>query len=396
MLDEVHYQAHRGTVDEGPENTLAALRYGWQFVGAIPETDVRTTADGTLICIHDATLARTTNAPAEIASRPIRELSLEEVRRWDAGVRYSEAFAGARVPTLDEVLSELKAEPARKLYLEPKDADMGAIKAALARHGVTSRVFFVSGVPAVLAEIQRLLPGAPAMTWIGGQPATIAARLRQAVETGVPHISQLQVHLHPAPSDQPGLFALSDELLGWAMDQLARRNVVLQVRPMQLSTAGVAHLLQLGIRWFVADAPGRFDTCLREAAAQLGSTAASDTTVYHIATDAAWQAAQASGLYRAESLATEGFIHCSTADQVLPVANRFYGGQPGLVLLAVRAADLGDRLVVEAPAAADDVFAAQQFPHVYGPIPVEAVLAAIPMPPNADGTFGWPAKMPRT
>lgn len=176
MLDEVYYQAHRGTLDEGPENTLAALRYGWQFIGAIPETDVRTTADGELVCIHDATLARTTNAPADISRQSIRELTLGEIRRWDAGICYSAEFAGARVPTLDEVLTELKQDPARKLYLEPKDAEIGEVKAYLDRHGVTPRVLFVSGYPEVLAEIQRVLPGAPAMTWIGGQPSTARSK----------------------------------------------------------------------------------------------------------------------------------------------------------------------------------------------------------------------------
>ncbi len=405
MSDEVYYQAHRGTVDEGPENTLAALRYGWRFPGAIPETDVRTTADGALICVHDATLARTTDAPEEIANRPVRELTLDEVRRWDAGVRYSEAFAGQRVPTLDEVLDELAQDAARRLYLEPKDADLGEIKARLDRHGVTQRVLFVSGSPDVLAAIQRVLPGTPSMTWIGGAPATIAARLRQVVEAGVLNISQLQVHLYPAEADQQGQFALDDDLLLWAMERLGRQNVMLQVRPMRLSSAGLAHLLKLGIRWFVADAPGLFDTYLREARTQQAADYqvtdyqaadhAPPSTIYHIVTATAWLAAQAAGVYRPVSLDQEGFIHCSSADQVLRVANTFYRNAPDLLLLAIRAADLGDRLVYEAPAAADDAFAAQQFPHVYGPRPVESVLFAVPLPLNAAGEFGWPDPMPR-
>ena len=51
----------------------------------------------------------------------------------------------------------------------------------------------------------------------------------------------------------------------------------------------------------------------------------------HICTASEWEAAQASGIYRAASLETEGFIHCSTLAQVLPVANSFYKDQDGLV-----------------------------------------------------------------
>ncbi|NJN83397.1 MAG: hypothetical protein HC802_14675 [Caldilineaceae bacterium] len=54
MSPPVFFQAHRGSVDEAPENTLSAFRHAWRFPGSIPETDIRTTADGALICLHDA------------------------------------------------------------------------------------------------------------------------------------------------------------------------------------------------------------------------------------------------------------------------------------------------------------------------------------------------------
>ncbi len=53
---EIYFQAHRVTIVEAPENTLPAYRHAWRIFGAIPEVDVRTTADGVLVCLHDATL----------------------------------------------------------------------------------------------------------------------------------------------------------------------------------------------------------------------------------------------------------------------------------------------------------------------------------------------------
>ena len=57
--------------------------------------------------------------------------------------------------------------------------------------------------------------------------------------------------------------------------------------------------------------------------------------IYHITTAAAWEKAQLEGTYRADSLAIEGFIHCSTQDQVAGVLDRYYKGQTNLVKLTI-------------------------------------------------------------
>ncbi|MGA7192926.1 MAG: DUF952 domain-containing protein, partial [Anaerolineales bacterium] len=62
--------------------------------------------------------------------------------------------------------------------------------------------------------------------------------------------------------------------------------------------------------------------------------------IYHIASREAWNAAQEQGQYSAPSLTSEGFIHCSTRTQVLSVAEKFYKGQTGLVILVIDSARL--------------------------------------------------------
>jgi glutathione S-transferase len=106
--------------------------------------------------------------------------------------------------------------------------------------------------------------------------------------------------------------------------------------------------------------------------------------IYHITPAAAWQEAQAAGAYTADSLAAEGFIHLSTRAQVLWVAARFYRGQPGLLLLAVDEARLTAELRYE------ESEPGQRFPHLYGPLNLDAVVAAHPFPPEADGSFRLP------
>jgi len=71
--------------------------------------------------------------------------------------------------------------------------------------------------------------------------------------------------------------------------------------------------------------------------------------IFHITTRKDWEAAKTKGEYRAESLSAEGFIHCSTLAQVLPVAEKYYKGQLGLVLLVIEPTLLSTELKWELP-----------------------------------------------
>jgi glycerophosphoryl diester phosphodiesterase len=96
--------AHRGAGRLAPENTLAAFRMGAQHGYRMFECDVKLSADGVPFLMHDATLARTTRAPASLDARgnagdhPWAVLS-----QLDAGGWHSRAFAGEPLPTLDNV-----------------------------------------------------------------------------------------------------------------------------------------------------------------------------------------------------------------------------------------------------------------------------------------------------
>jgi uncharacterized protein (DUF952 family) len=105
----------------------------------------------------------------------------------------------------------------------------------------------------------------------------------------------------------------------------------------------------------------------------------------HITTRAEWDAAQAAGEYRASSLDTEGFIHLSAPEQVLLPANTLFRGQTGLVLLVLDA----DRLT--APVRWEDLYNhGMEFPHLYGPLNLDAVTDVLPFEPGSDGTFTLP------
>ena len=92
--------------------------------------------------------------------------------------------------------------------------------------------------------------------------------------------------------------------------------------------------------------------------------------LFHFAARRDWAAAQAADEYRAPSLADEGFIHCATRHQIPGVIARHLHGRSDLVRLTLDAGRLEPWLRYEWSAASED-----EYPHVYGPIPMQAVIA---------------------
>ena len=115
--------------------------------------------------------------------------------------------------------------------------------------------------------------------------------------------------------------------------------------------------------------------------------------ICHITKKAAWEAAQDSGLFRSPEFDDFGFIHCSTPEQVLLVANAFFAGQTGLVMLVIDPARLKSPVRWELPHATGRLPSFTRgavFPHVYGPINVDAVVRSTELLPGESGTFKLP------
>lgn len=104
--------------------------------------------------------------------------------------------------------------------------------------------------------------------------------------------------------------------------------------------------------------------------------------IYHMTPAGAWQAAEPTAVYVADSLATEGFIHCTgEPDLLVVVANRFYRSIAGdFVILCIEPAHLQAELRWEE---ADG----NLFPHLYGPLECAAVSAVVPFPRDDAGNF---------
>lgn len=107
--------------------------------------------------------------------------------------------------------------------------------------------------------------------------------------------------------------------------------------------------------------------------------------ILHITTRDKWQEAIQIGIYLDSSLESEGFIHCSTPDQILRSANEYYHGQSSLLLLCISSDKVKAPIVYE-----DSYNKGEQYPHIYGSLNLDAIIQAVDFPTNTDGSFSLP------
>jgi glycerophosphoryl diester phosphodiesterase len=173
---------HRGASADAPENTLAAFRAALEQGADGFELDVWRCGSGEAVVIHDADAMRTGQSPRAVAGSTLRRLRELDVGRWRG-----DAFAGERIPTLDEVL---KAFPAAIVNVELKSArvpDLGLpveVVRTLRQHGAEPRVVVSSFSATLLAAFRALAPDvatgflvAPgAIAWARAEAAVRAIR----------------------------------------------------------------------------------------------------------------------------------------------------------------------------------------------------------------------------
>lgn len=242
--------AHRGHSVGAPEQTMAAYRMAIELGAEMIEADVRVTADGHLVMLHDATLDRTTSGNGPVSAR-----TLHELRSLDAGVWFSPRFAGERVPTLNQ-LFDLATESDIALCLEAKgtEGDEQQVIAAriaeeIVRRGRVGVDVLSSFDHQALARTMRVHPDlatAPDRLPERG-PSDAAVIVRQARAIGAPIVQHH--HLDLDREVVAGSHAAQVAIWAWpvtAADEIARS-------------------LQLGVDGLMGDDVEAIVTCLREA-----------------------------------------------------------------------------------------------------------------------------------
>ncbi len=144
--------AHRGAMDTHPENTIPAFRAAVEAGAQMIEFDAWLTKDNQMVVMHDATVDRTTNGKGKISG-----FTLDEIKRLDAGSWKSPEFAGAKVPTPEEVLAEMPYNVWLNIHIK----DAGELPVMLARllkkQGRLHQAFLACGAEAA-RQARRVVP----------------------------------------------------------------------------------------------------------------------------------------------------------------------------------------------------------------------------------------------
>jgi glycerophosphoryl diester phosphodiesterase len=157
---------HRGAAGHAPENTLAAVQMGIELGVDFVEIDVRRTADGVLVALHDPTVNRTTNGKGRVDS-----LSHRELRAFDAG-------KGERIPTVEEVLK--MAEGRTGLMLELKIAGVAHLTVQAVREAnFKNPVIYASFLHNELTNVRTVEPEAALMVLFDKLPRAPVAYAMQ-------------------------------------------------------------------------------------------------------------------------------------------------------------------------------------------------------------------------
>lgn len=104
--------------------------------------------------------------------------------------------------------------------------------------------------------------------------------------------------------------------------------------------------------------------------------------IYHLLHENQWRQTKGMDFYAPSSLEKEGFIHCSTKDQILATANRRYLGSTDLLVLVINPEKVTAKIVYE-----DLRGSGEKHPHIYGKLPIAAVESVTPIKPGEDGRF---------
>ena len=213
---------HRGAPARAPENTLAGFRAAAALGVRQVEFDVRLTADGHPVVIHDAGLGRTTGARRRVAAS-----TLDEIARLDAGSWYGPRFAGEPVPRLDQVLRLLGAlDVAASVEIKVRRrsggrAEAAAVLAVLREVPALPRLLISSGADACLSFFRAHAPWIPR--------ALVVRRLRAGALRRAAALGVHEIHCDHRHLDEAGVRRVKEAglaLVAFTVDDPARARAL--------------------------------------------------------------------------------------------------------------------------------------------------------------------------
>lgn len=227
---------HRGAAGHAPENTLVSMRQALAMGVNGLEFDIHRTKDGVLVVIHDPTVDRTTNGNGAVG-----EMTLDELRKLDAGSWMAPAFAAEPIPTLEELVAAVPA-PTR-LFLEMKAGNdvYPGIEEQVARflqeRDLVGRTNVSSFDHFVLQRMVRLIPGLETGMLYSARPVDPVAMARACGATAIHSLWRYTSAEMVAQAHEAGL-----TVNAWTAN----------------TPESIAHCLKIGVDAIITDYPDRF------------------------------------------------------------------------------------------------------------------------------------------
>lgn len=186
MVEPVAIIAHRGASYEAPENTLPAVRLGWERGADAVEVDIHQTRDGRIVAIHDRSTARVTGRAGLVA-----ETTLERLRSLDAGSWKGMRWRGVRIPTLEDVLGTVPAGRLLVIEIKCPMSVLPELERVLDASGKRRQAMLIAFDFATIQAAKRRFPERPAYWLYGfsqreaerdgiGSPGDLVARTTRA------------------------------------------------------------------------------------------------------------------------------------------------------------------------------------------------------------------------
>lgn len=227
---------HRGASMHAPENTLAAFELAIAHNADAIEFDVKLSSDKEVVVIHDITVDRTTNGQGAVS-----KLSLESIKRLDAGGWFNAKYQGERIPTLEDVFELVGARIPMNIeltnYATPWDELVERVVDIVNKHHLADQVYFSSFFSRNLVKVRKLLP------------ACGIGYLKYDGMAGV-----IQSILQPMPSNtnslNPGCAGVNPQMVEWEHHK-GRRVLVYTVNDPQK----IKELLSIGVDGIFTDDP---------------------------------------------------------------------------------------------------------------------------------------------
>lgn len=240
--------AHRGGAKLAPENTLAAYRAAVERGDRAAECDVHLSADGELVVIHDATLARTTDGHGAVARTPWSKL-----RRLDAGAWKNLRFRGEPLPRLDEVLDLVRGKMVLFIELKRGEGLVEKVAEAIdARPEQREQLIIISFDSKMISEASKRLPDIPRMLLMRSAAGSNEKIVRRARRKGA---TMLGVH--------------SGALSAGLIREAHRKRLPVYAFTVN-SPRRAEQLVELGVDGIITDAPPTIDASLVAGAPSTG------------------------------------------------------------------------------------------------------------------------------